>query len=69
MSTISEQKNHNFNTKKHIKKLIVDNIEDESVKNHVLKYIENLVTSHNELTIAHKRKCEELDQIKKKHWE
>ena len=69
MPTVGKEKNHNYNTKKHIKRLIVDNMENESIKNHILEYIENLVNSHNELVISYQRKCEELVQLKKKHWE
>jgi Fe-S cluster assembly iron-binding protein IscA len=67
MTVVGKEKNHNYNTKKHIKRLIIDNMENESIKNHVLDYIENLVNSHNDLVIAYKNKCKELNKLKRKY--
>lgn len=50
--------------KKHIKRFIIDNIENESIKNHVLEYIENLVSSHNDLRAAYDKKCRELEKAR-----
>lgn len=52
--------------KKHIKRFIIDNIENESIKNHVLEYIENLVSSHNDLRAAYDVKCRELEKLRYK---
>jgi hypothetical protein len=68
MTNVGKEKDQGFNTKKHVKRLIVEHIENESIKNHILEYIENLVNSHTNLTLAHKRKCDELNDLKKKHW-